>query len=353
MAPPSGSPAGATRATHVRDGIACQHELDAAGRLAFEGLHDRREQLGLPHPLLVAPPGRRVVLQLEHPARRVVGHDEASLRVEHDHALRHPAEQRAEVPAIVRELEDPPAKLLRGGVERPRHFAELIVAVAVRGARQVAAGVAARDRGDSLDATAERRRDEPGDQRRHGHRRQHPCPDEPEHGALLIRDLGQRQGQADVGDGGMVDADDRVEGVVVGGRAVAPEHHLAPGACRLDLGPLRVVLHGRQPGAVLGRVAQHATVRRDQRHAHLCQRAHPVGFLVERFDRERGIAREQLGRQPRLGRQGRLDPLDRQPANPPLQERPGRNGGDDADQEGRQEDLSAEPHGHARCSASL
>ncbi len=91
----------------------------------------------------------------------------------------------------------------------------------------------------------------------------------------------------------------------------------------------------------------------DQRHPDACETAHPVGFLVELIGRQAGVAGEQLGGQPRFGRQRRLDALHGEPADPRLHDQPGRHRRDRPDDESGQEDLAAKADRHGTGSVSL
>ena len=71
-------------------------------------------------------------VELEHPARRVVGQLQAALRVDDDDAFDHAGEDRFHAGAVAGELVEPLPEFLHRVVERPRDRAELVVAVVER-----------------------------------------------------------------------------------------------------------------------------------------------------------------------------------------------------------------------------
>ena len=77
---------------------------------------------------------------------------------------------------------------------------------------------------------------------------------------------------------------------------------------RDDLGARAVVVERRQRGQVLGRVADHAAVRRDEGDPRRRERPDLVRLLVEGLDGAVGATLlEQRRRQPRLGDEVALD----------------------------------------------
>ena len=189
---------------------------------------------------------------------------------------------------VVREIVHASAQLVDGAVERTRDLAQLVVAVPGGRAREVAGGVAARHarrwlRRDGLWAPRRARRTSAATGSDAGDAGQ----DEPQHGALLLGDLGQRQRQPHKRDRRMVDPDDGVQRVVVRRRAVAPDQHFRlrtrrpapPGAARGSPWP---------PGAAPSSAESPSTRPSvgDQRHAYARELPHPVGFVVELLGRE-------------------------------------------------------------------
>ena len=100
----------------------------------------------------------RVVVEPEHPARRVVDVLEPALLVDDEDALHHAREDGDHARAIARQLVDAASELLYGAVHRPRHFADLVVAVVGHRPPEVADRVTPRDRDDGGDPPLERRR---------------------------------------------------------------------------------------------------------------------------------------------------------------------------------------------------
>jgi hypothetical protein len=88
------------------------------------------------------------------------------LLVDDNDAFDHAREDGAQVTAIVGELVHAASELLDGAIERARHDAELIVAVAEGRTGEVARRVPARDAGDRRHAPRHRRGERPGEQAR-------------------------------------------------------------------------------------------------------------------------------------------------------------------------------------------
>jgi hypothetical protein len=147
------------RATRAR-WIARERELDTERGLAVDGGRELREDHGLPHPLLIAPAGGRVV-ELQHDARGLVRHHQPAMVV-HDHdAFGHAGKDRAEMPAVVRQLVHALAKLLHGAIQRAGDLAQLVLAVACKRLREIAGGVPPGDLGNRRHAAGHRRRHRP------------------------------------------------------------------------------------------------------------------------------------------------------------------------------------------------
>ncbi len=246
---------------------------------------------------------------------------------------------------VVREVVDAPAQLVDCAVERARHLAQLVVAVAGGRPREVAGGVAARHRGDGFDATAERRRDEPGANRRHRQRRRDAGEDEP-----AARPAAARRPPSAAATG----AQTRWSDGRCGRRHTACRSPSS--CCSAGSAPRAARARPESPGAARGSPWPPAP-RRPRRNRPAPGR--PSATSVTRMPaswpirsassssssgEHAGIASQQLGGQPRLGRQRRLDALHGEPPDPRLQDQPGRHRRDGPDDEGGQEDLAAKPH---------
>ncbi len=124
---------------------------------------------------------------------------------------------------------------------------------------------------------------------------------------------------------------------------------VAPG--RDDLGACGVVVERRQRGQVLGRVADHLAVRRDEGDPCGRECADLVRLLVEGLDGAVGAAlQEQRRRQPRLGHEVALDRPQQLGANRHRDEHRHEDQGHRRDAEDRQERAPAEAaEAHGRC----
>ena len=109
---------------------------------------------------------QRQPVEPQHAVRGVVGQLQPALRIDHDHPFDHAGEDRLHLRAIARLLCQPPPELLHRAVERARHHAQLVVAVAEPRRPQVAGAVPLRDLRDAVNAAPHPSRDHPGDQRR-------------------------------------------------------------------------------------------------------------------------------------------------------------------------------------------
>ena len=110
--------------------------------------------------------------------------------------------------------------------------------------------------------------------------------------------------------------------------------------CRQHFGPLAVILHCHHTVEGLGRVADDAAVRSDERHARAKQLAKPIRFLVGFGDRaEGGTARHQRGRETRLGDKRPFDPLVQLPPRRRGEKQTGDNQRHDSGGKGGKEEL--------------
>ena len=98
-----------------------------------------------------------VVIEPQHAPRGIVDVLHAPVVVDDQHAFDHAREDGDHAGAIARQLVDAPAQLVHGPVHRPRHLAELVVAIVGRRPAQIADAVASGDRQDVGDAPLERR----------------------------------------------------------------------------------------------------------------------------------------------------------------------------------------------------
>ena len=102
----------------------------------------------MPDDLEVRPPGRRR-LDAQHLLRGAIDQLQASLPIDDEHALDHAAEDGFHARPIARQFLDAAAELLDGLVECAGHGPELVGAVVVDRAREIACGIALGDRAQS------------------------------------------------------------------------------------------------------------------------------------------------------------------------------------------------------------
>ena len=169
-APPSLPEAtAAARATKVRDAS----RESVSSRLAMGSRAQRRAEqrrdVGMADHLHVGPSGG-LLGDAQHVLRGAVDELHLALAIDDQHALDHAGEDGFGAGAVARQIVDAASELLRRAVERPRHGAELVLAVVVRRPAEVAGGIPLRHRGDGFDAPRERRREEPRQHQR-GHER--------------------------------------------------------------------------------------------------------------------------------------------------------------------------------------
>jgi len=105
----------------------------------------------MPDRLDVVMAERQVLVELQHPLRRVVHELKPSLRIDDDDAFDHAGENRCHARAVARLL----GQLLRDGlhglVQRARHGAKLVLAVVNARRRQIAFAIPFRDGSHRLD----------------------------------------------------------------------------------------------------------------------------------------------------------------------------------------------------------
>ena len=143
----------------------------------------------------------------------------------------------------------------------------------------------------------------------------------------------------------MIDRHCRIQQVALHRRAVAAGHADPGGPGELDLGPGAVVLHRRQGGSILGRVADDTATRIDDGHARAEAPPQRVGLAVEiGHGRSRSAPGDEVGDEPRLGYQVRRDPVEKLPLEQPGHERGGQQQAEARDPERREKQPRAESH---------
>ena len=221
------------------------------------------------------------------------------LPIDDEHAFDHAGEDRFHARAIARELLEPAPEFLHGLVERARDGAELVGAVVVDRAREVAGANSAR----RLAAIALTRRD--SERREEPATRAARAESTTASAASVARTTAaaaRRRRSAARPDGRtrrsrMRCTDGDVQHVGADRRAVPLAAADARARARRHFRPLSVVLERRQRPRVCVGVADDAAVLGDERDARRNQLAESIGFVVEgRFGVERGCLREQLGR---------------------------------------------------------
>ena len=121
----------------MRVRVARDRQLEALGFFAGQRAADVFDDAGVADRLDVGVIDR-ALFELEDAARGVVDQLQPALFVDHQHAFDHAREDRFHPRAIARQAVDAPAELLHRLVHRPRHAAEVVVAVVGRRAAQVA-----------------------------------------------------------------------------------------------------------------------------------------------------------------------------------------------------------------------
>ena len=125
-----------------------------------------------------------------------------------------------------------------------------------------------------------------------------------------MADVCQRERDPDETNRRMCDRNRHVQHVDLEGVAVTLGAAKTGGSCLDDLGTPRMILHGRHALERLGGVAEHSSVRGDERHARAGEDAEVIGFRIElRHRQRRRAAGQQIGCQPRLRHKRRANLL--------------------------------------------
>ena len=239
---------GALRAMMLRSGSRGSVSSSASVGVPAQRRAELRGDVGLADDLEVVP-AFGGVLQPQHPPRGGVDELHPPLVVDDQHAFDHAAEDRFHARAIGVEVGRAAADLADRVVQRARHGADLVGAVVARRLRQIARGVALRDRGNRAHPAAEEHRDASQASASAASR---PAPNATSAirrtAASWSAMLGERQRQAHLGEQRRVGIAHRhrdVEHVGRERRAVAARDAEALAARLLNLRPRRVVLERR------------------------------------------------------------------------------------------------------------
>ena len=252
------------------------------------------------------------IIEPEHPACRLVRQPEPSLLIDDDDPFDHAGEDRRHLRLVAIELGQTAPELLNRSVQRSRHVAKLVGAVAEARRAQIADGVAPRHFGDSAHARSDSPRHDPRDRRR-ADQRQAECQDrQAGDRPQLAADARERKRHTHDADARMSDRDGDVEHVDVQRVAVAARSAETCRESSEHFRPRGVVFHRRDLLDRLRRIANHAAIGGNQRHARIKQAAHPVGLIVQ--GRGRGVSGDHGTRQELRGETGfsderLLDPL--------------------------------------------
>ena len=263
--------------------IARRRQLHERRRAAGERLGDQRLDRRVPDDLDVMAADRQVV-EPQHLPGRVVGELEPALRIDDDDALDHPGQDGRRSSAVARQLRDPHGEVGDGLVERPGDGAELVVAVLEPARGEVAVTVAPRRIGDAAHPMSEPPRDHECHHDRGGQCQAERRQRRDENRLRLVAGVGERKRQADERDLRVADARRDVQHVDAERRAVPLGASDAVGGGRRDFRTRQVILEVGQRVDRLRGIAQHPSVRGNQRHPRGDQLAHPVGFGVRLID---------------------------------------------------------------------
>ena len=333
--------------------VAAKRQLVGLDAAAPQGRGQLRRDVGMPdHLEIAASDGGRVDRQ--HLLGSAVHELHAPLAIQHEDAFDHPGEDRFHVRAVAGKLLEPPPEVLYGRIERARHRSQLVAAVVVGRAGQIARAVSLRDGGHRLHPPAEDHRRQPGEQhrqrRRQRERNQRVCANPPR----LIGDGGERQSHANVRDLGMTRGHGRVQQIRPNRGAVPFDDANTSLACNLNLGPIEVVLERGERLTVHARITHHDAVATDQRHAPVDGLGKAIRFVIDAWSADAGVLCQQIGDQHRLVAQPPLDDRSFLAPQFPRGDRRREGKGRRGDTQGGREDLAAEPDGHdASSSRSL